>query len=525
MDPRTTGGPLRGLQLLRKCKTKRISSYDVTGGNADRRQLEPGEKVTLARIKGAGCITHIWFTLASNDRNYLRNAILRMYWDGERSPSVEAPIGDFFCVGHGAVSSFNSLPFNMSARDGDDVTNAGMNCYLPMPFADGARITLENDSGHMLGACYFYIDYEEWDKVGDDQGRFHAQWRRVNPCQGRPDGKENGAEPNLSNENNYVFMEATGRGHFIGCNLSVHNRHGGWWGEGDDMFFIDGQPWPPSLHGTGSEDYFGHAWGMQDNCSEYNGTSYHRGGHCTQNEKITVYRFHIQDPVVFHKSLHASIEHGHANARSDDYSSTAYWYQTEPHAKFPKLPGRAERAPLEFVVPTQASPVEDFCRAWVVCGPFDNPRKGRKRTGLSVKYGPEKERFGVNATYKGKDGATAYWRPARVRETGELDFTQVFGRLEYAVCYARTNIYSASARKATLLLGSDDGCKVLLNRKEVHKFEGDRGAFPDTDQVEIDLKKGWNEVLVKVEQGKIGWGLIMRVVTSDGSLRYSAQGA
>jgi hypothetical protein len=127
----------------------------------------------------------------------------------------------------------------------------------------------------------------------------------------------------------------------------VHNLYGGWWGEGDDMFMIDGQKWPPDMHGTGSEDYFSHAWGMQvQNAYIYNGVSYHKPGTFRNyNERITVYRYHIPDPVIFHESLRVSIEHGHANKRSDDYSSVAYWYQTLPHKPFPPIPPVEQRLP------------------------------------------------------------------------------------------------------------------------------------------------------------------------------------
>ncbi len=144
----------------------------------------------------------------------------------------------------------------------------------------------------------------------------------------------------------------------MGVNLSVHNLCGGWWGEGDDMFMIDGEKWPPDLHGTGSEDYFGHAWGMQPrNSTLYNGVSYHRPGSAFgYNERITVYRYHIVDPVIFHRSLRVSIEHGHANTHSNDYASTAYWYQTEPHFEFAPMPPAEQRIPRPDMVLGQVPP-------------------------------------------------------------------------------------------------------------------------------------------------------------------------
>lgn len=335
---------LERLATLREGRSRRISSWDTTGRNRDCWTIEAGETRTLAEIQGAGVIRHIWFTIACEDPLYLRKCVLRMYWDGQPHPSVEAPVGDFFGVGHAKVNSFSSVVLNMSARPGQD-QRAAMNCYFPMPFGKGARITVQNECQVPVRAWYFYIDYDVLDSEPTDQGRFHAHWRRSNPC---PPPTHQGEDPNvnLTDRDNYLILEAEGRGHYVGCNLSVHNLYGGWWGEGDDMIMVDGEKWPPDLHGTGSEDYFGHAWGMQpQNAFLYNGVSYHQPGPQGFNERITVYRYHIADPIVFQRSIRVSIEHGHANDRSDDYSSTAYWYQTLPSKPFPPFPKVEERLP------------------------------------------------------------------------------------------------------------------------------------------------------------------------------------
>lgn len=346
---------LSDLARLRDGRSKRFSSWNKTGKNRDCLTIKKGEIRTIAEIKRAGIIRHIWVTIACEDEFYLRKILLRAYWDGESSPSIDSPIGDFFGVGHARVSSFSSAVLNMSAKPGPN--RAAMNCYFPMPFAR-AKIEVVNESDTPIRSFYYYIDYDELDKVPEDQGRFHAKWRRDNPCKGwwsfasgRPRSKEFRAAvssaANLTDAENYLFLEARGRGHYVGTVLSVHNLCGGWWGEGDDMFMIDGRKWPPDLHGTGSEDYFSHAWGMQpQNAYIYNGVSFHQPGTAHSfNERITVYRFHLAEPVIFHKSLRASIEHGHANNRSDDYSSVAYWYQTEPHCEFEKMLPVEERLP------------------------------------------------------------------------------------------------------------------------------------------------------------------------------------
>jgi hypothetical protein len=341
---------LDNLARRREGRTRRISSWDTTGRNADAWPITAGETKTLADISGAGVIRHIWVTISAESPTYLRECVLRMYWDGQAHPSVETPVGDFFGVGHAKVSSYSCAVFNMSANKRDDVhgdeRHAAMNCYLPMPFANGARITVENQGDKKVGAWYFYVDYDALDRLDDDQLRFHAWWRRENPCPSPSEKQSEDGQVNLSDKDNYLLLDAVGRGHFVGANLSVHNLQGGWWGEGDDMVMIDGQKWPPDLHGTGSEDWYNQAWGSQPhNAFPYNGVSYHNGRHNTYNERITVYRYHVADPILFESSIRVSIEHGHANDRNDDYSSVAYWYQTLPGKPFPPLLPVGERLP------------------------------------------------------------------------------------------------------------------------------------------------------------------------------------
>ncbi len=352
---------LDSLSRLRDGASKRISSYDVTGGNADYWTIQGGETRQLAHIKGPGCLRHIWVTVAADDEWYLRKTLLRAYWDGEKSPSIDSPLGDFFGVGHGVVSSYSCAVLNMSANLREN-RHAAMNCYFPMPFSEEARFEIVNQSDQKIGCFYFYLDYELLPSPPAAHGRFHAKWRRENPTDGwvpvRPQEQPErtqgaGRAKNLTDKENYLLLEAKGRGHFVGVNLSVHNLCSGWWGEGDDMFMVDGAEWPPDLHGTGSEDYFGHAWGMQPHNSYlYNGVSYHHPGSvASYNERITVYRYHLNDPVIFHKSLRASIEHGHANSHSNDYSSVAYWYQAEPHHDFSPMPPADQRLPRpDFVL-------------------------------------------------------------------------------------------------------------------------------------------------------------------------------
>ncbi len=350
------GNALASLTLAKDFLPARISSFDVSGGNADAWNIQPGETKTLADIKGPGVISHIWFTISSPDPLYLRKLLLRMYWDGEKNPSVDTPVGDFFGLGHARTYSYQCAPFNTSNYErGKLGGGVAMNCWFQMPFRENARIEIVNEQQEPVHAFYFYIDYQKHNSLNDDFLYFHAKWRRENPCNGwtgegswwfSESWKKRQAGPegkNLSDKRNYLILEAEGRGHYVGVNFSIDHQAKGWWGEGDDMIFIDrdgDRLWPPDMHGTGSEDYLGHAWGMQNNAHLYNGQAW---AELDQgwNEwgKVCVYRYHILDPIPFTKNIRVSIEHGHANDRSDDYSSVAYWYQTEPHKDFaPMLP-------------------------------------------------------------------------------------------------------------------------------------------------------------------------------------------
>ncbi|MGH3096425.1 MAG: glycoside hydrolase family 172 protein [Streptosporangiales bacterium] len=344
-------GPLANLPTLLDVTSRRASSWDRTGGNDDRLHVAAGERATLAAVDRPGVVRHIWMTLDGAEPHLLRRLVLRAYWDGSEQPCVEVPVGDFFGIGHARTRNYWSLPLQMSPEDG-----RGLNCWFPMPF-DSARIEIAND-GAEEALVYYYVDYEETSDTAG-LGRFHAQWRRQNPCAGISDEGMSNEEFQLQGENpgadgNYVILEATGRGHYVGCNLAIHNLRGvdtsvhNWYGEGDDMIFVDGEAFPPSLHGTGTEDYFNTAWcPTQEYSSPYHGITLPGGANWSG--QVGLYRFHIEDPVRFRESIRVTIEHGHANHRSDDYASTAYWYQTEPHAGFPSLPGVQDRMPRPSV--------------------------------------------------------------------------------------------------------------------------------------------------------------------------------
>ncbi len=327
----------------------RASSYDRSGGNADYRTIAPGETLTLLDENGPGTISHVWITIASDDPHHLKALVLRMYWDGEAAPSVETPVGDFFGLGLGEYYLYQSLPLQVGS-------DKALNSFFPMPFQKHARITVTNEGAIKVGAFYFNIDYRAYSKpLPADQLYFHAQYRQAAPATGWTNQwQTNGdaqieGKKNLNGEGNYIWMEATGRGHYVGVTMSILQNQDNWWGEGDDMFFVDGETLP-SINGTGSEDYFLGAWGFAGGAFAYQLYGAPVKGPELAGSRTSVYRFHLDSPISFTRSLRATIEHGHANHRSDDFFSVAYWYQSEPHAAFPALPGLEQRIPKVFPV-------------------------------------------------------------------------------------------------------------------------------------------------------------------------------
>ncbi len=338
---------LSSLPEARDYVQKRSSSYDRSGGNADARTIAPGDTLTLLDEPGPGVISHIWVTIATDDPNHLKALVLRMYWDGETSPSVEAPIGDFYGLGLGEYHLYQSAPLQVAA-------DKALNCFFPMPFQKHARITVTNEGSIKTDAFYFNVDYRVYNKpLPADQLYFHAQYRQAAPAQGTTSQwKNNGdmdSKKNLNGDGNYIWMEATGRGHFVGVTMSILQNQDKWFGEGDDMFFVDGEKLP-SINGTGTEDYFLGAWDFGGHPFSYQLYGALVVGSELAGGRSSVYRFHLDSPIPFTKSLRATIEHGHANHRSDNFYSVAYWYQTEPHSAFPALPALEQRIPRIYPV-------------------------------------------------------------------------------------------------------------------------------------------------------------------------------
>ncbi|MDQ1396384.1 MAG: hypothetical protein QOG64_1643 [Acidimicrobiaceae bacterium] len=286
--------------------------------------LRAGETRALAEIEGPGTITHIWCTV---DQRAYRDTVLRMYWDGESSPSVECPLGDFFAVGHATRYNVVSMPVSVNP-------SGGFNCYWPMPFRTSCRITIENQAPEPIGGFFYQVDYE-LGPVPDDSVSFHAQWRRATTARDHPE---------------HVILEGVqGRGHYVGTFLAWVQLSEGWWGEGEVKFFLDGDEDHPTICGTGTEDYFGGAWCFGDTFSgPFLGYPYTDTAGVTRH---SLYRWHIPDPIRFRERLRVTVQalgwwpDGTFQPLADDIASTAYWYQSEPHSPFPPLPERQARWP------------------------------------------------------------------------------------------------------------------------------------------------------------------------------------
>ncbi|MCB9286533.1 MAG: DUF2961 domain-containing protein [Lewinellaceae bacterium] len=308
-------GPLGDLYLAREGGLAHYSSADPTGGNDDRRPLAPGETLILAEHEGPGVVRRWWVTIAPREEpELLRHLIVRCYWDGEKEPSVEVPVGDFFGMGFGEWKDYISLPLNM--------TSGGYNAYWPMPFRQSARITVENTGTLPVASFYYNIDIRTYNQLPEEALYFHAQYRQARTRPGQP----------------VTILETKGRGHYVGTLLSMQPQRGKSLSylEGDEQIFVDGEK-TPGIIGTGTEDYFSSGWYYIT--GEYS-APYH-GVTIKDDERgrINTYRWHIEDPIPFYESFRFQIEHGGTNdAPGVEYSSVAFWYQTHPHPPFPPLP-------------------------------------------------------------------------------------------------------------------------------------------------------------------------------------------
>lgn len=354
---------------IRRGKSRAINAENPTGekgkggmeagplgigrkGNPCLKNIMPGEEVLLADIDGAGMISHIWMTVDAKtsdaDCFVMRDLILKMYWDNEKAPSVEVPLGDFFCCGFSRECYIDSACIAVAPL-------RGFNSYFQMPFKKAAKIILVNEHSNIIPAFFYQIDYILYDDMPEDTELFHAQWRRT---------------PVTELKRDYVIVDGIrGTGRYIGTYIAISTLQRYWWGEGEVKFYIDGDGEFPTICGTGMEDYFGGSWSftkygdpkMKEHCYStlYLGYPFY-SRHDTSVESPYFnddcppmrgfYRWHMADPIFFEEDLKVTVQQiglsgGGLFERQDDLSSVAYWYQREPHSIFPALPAREKRWP------------------------------------------------------------------------------------------------------------------------------------------------------------------------------------
>ena len=321
-------------------KSLKQSSYDKTGGNRDAWRIEPGAVYEIFNAQGAGVISHIWFTIAAQGGDHLKELVLRAYWDGNAKPSVEAPIGDFFGLNLNGYFIYESAYLACSP-------GRSLNCYFAMPYKKSARMTVTNEGKQPVNSFYSNIDYMSVASLPEDALYFHAQYRQSAPCV----PVQFGTSPKINQDGakNHVYMETRGRGHLMGITIGVLQNAPGWWGEGDEMIFVDDEKMP-TITGTGSEDYLLGSWnfGGRDGATPFAHAQY-GAPQIVNAERVggryVCYRWHGDNPVTFERYLKHTMEHGHANDRGDNFFSCAYWYQATPYTDFPALPPAADRIP------------------------------------------------------------------------------------------------------------------------------------------------------------------------------------
>jgi hypothetical protein len=292
--------------------------------------LAAGQTFTIMDHDGPGVVRHLWMTFDARRR---RDVVLRIWWDGQEHPSVECPVGDFFCQSWNRDQVIGALPVNVNAR-------GAMNAFFPMPFRRHARVTVTNEGPDELPLFFYTLNYT-LEPVGEDCLYFHAQFRRTNPVPDR--------------EVYTLLDDVKGHGHYVGAFMSWQQNSGGWWGEGEIKMYLDGDREWPTICGTGTEDYFGGAWCYDETswAGPYFGFHQVEGKSGQPGARMTLYRFHVHDPVFFKSDLRITLQalgwrnpqegHRRYHALQDDLASVAYWYQTLPGRPFPPLPGRDAR--------------------------------------------------------------------------------------------------------------------------------------------------------------------------------------
>jgi hypothetical protein len=323
------------LPRLKPYTAHRSSSGNrYVGSNDDSKRIMPGETLVMADLQGPGVVNHIWLTVADNEFAWPRLVRLRVYYDGNKTPSVDVPLGDFFAVGHGYERNVDSLPIR------DSSYGRARNSYWSMPFRKSCRITVTDEGQRPVTMFYYHVDWQQHPSLPDDIAYFHGYYRQERPA---------------ASGRNYAFLDVKGTGHYVGTVLNVIQAGVGWFGEGDDLFFVDGAA-KPQIFGTGTEDYLSDAWGLRVSTGPWSGTPVAEGE--LVGARLSGYRWHVPDPIPFTKSLWAGIEHAgwtyqddgklrsSFEQRPDYFSSAAFWYQKGVNEGLPEPPFGDDRLPL-----------------------------------------------------------------------------------------------------------------------------------------------------------------------------------
>lgn len=447
--------------------------------------LNPGGDFTLLDVEGPGAISHIWMTLGNSQA---RRVVLRMYWDDESDPSVESPVADFFGVGHNALEPehYFATPALVVAPKN------GYNIYLPMPFRKRARIVVTNEQDEALsdgGGIYFQADYLKYERLSEQTPYFHAQWRREAPAprRGRP----------------YTFVQAVGEGFIAGVthHVRVQDNSDDWFHGGGDLLFLDGQALPNLIKGIGGEDFFGESWSSSPFSSPYAGTFSQKNG------RMSMYRFFLEGPPRFSQSVRFAF-----GALQNEITSVAYWYQTEPHSRFFRMPPPSYREPGQAIVPG-AFDVELLSQQQVtaaIIGPFygnvetATPLDGATDIDLSR---PLRTNYGApyKQTIPDNHNGSVRWERART-VLSWLDFDAAYKpkmelvrgvrSLPDTFSYVLLSLHAEERAKPELLLGYDDPAQIWLNGKPLRVLEGSAGFTRAT--IDLPLVKGRNDLLIKV---------------------------
>ena len=491
------------------------------------RRIEPGETFTLADIEGPGCVRHLFVTMPPK---HLRKLVLRFYWDGEESPSVECPVSDFFGIGHDEITAdLRSALFYIAPK-------YGYNCYIPMPFAKRCRITIANEGDEANPAVYLMLTMHRYADAAVPPWRFHAVWRRVMPAYRR------GAPLTL--------LEAKGDGRLLGVIYHICKRDSDdrWSHGGGDQMFIDGETANPVyVYGVGGEDFAHHAWGLYPALGPYSGAhSIHpvpgvkrpegpnpfEGHGWEQHDwgRYSMFRYFIPDPVTFRHSIRLTF-----GTCANEISGTTYWYQSEPHADFATLPPKDKRGfgvrlseeectrPLSLGSDVPAAvlgPMRADGQVWT-------PESGAD---LVATYETDvKQPFGdvVRPPYR------IGWRRSIVRG-GFIDLAAIhrpkcairsralwnYRHLPLGVIsYQLIRLRAAAAGKVTLRVGYEDRLLVWVNGAKVGELVRPEPELWDTDDVALDLQEGVNDIVIGATQDRLArwsaWGLYVKFLDAQ----------